>query len=81
MYISEYYEMIMLCNQGEMGVLGGAPGHPRPPGPELPARRVPVPPHRERPAAASPPGTRRDGDGDGVGGTELGDAQPSLAPS
>lgn len=29
MYISEYYEMIMLCNQGETGVLGGAPGHPR----------------------------------------------------
>lgn len=25
MYISEYYEMIMLCNRGEAGVLGGGP--------------------------------------------------------
>lgn len=60
MYISEYYEMIMLCNQGETGVLGGAPGHPRLHGRQLPARHVPVPLHREGLTAASPPGTWQD---------------------
>ena len=29
MYISEYYEMIMLCNRGKTGVLGGLPAAPR----------------------------------------------------
>lgn len=60
MYISEYYEMIMLCNQGETGVLGGAPGHPRLHGRQLPARHVPVPLPREGLTAVSPPGTRQD---------------------